>query len=97
MSWTLYALFGVLAGLVARSLTTGRQPYGLLWTLLLGIGGALVGGLVTNALAGTPLADPAPVVFLGAAAGAVASLVVYLAVRHSRAPSEPVRDPPREA
>ena len=48
LSWLIW---GVVVGAVARLLLSGRQPIGLLWTMLLGIAGSLVGGFIaTNVL-----------------------------------------------
>ena len=41
-------LVGLLAGLVARLLVPGRDPIGILGTILLGIAGSAVGGLIWN-------------------------------------------------
>jgi uncharacterized membrane protein YeaQ/YmgE (transglycosylase-associated protein family) len=49
VSWI---LFGLLAGLVARALTPGRQRIGCLPTLAVGLVGALIGGLVGNVVFG---------------------------------------------
>jgi len=49
ISW---AFFGLLVGLIARFLWPGRQPAGCLPTMLLGIGGSVVGGLISYALMG---------------------------------------------
>jgi len=38
-----YAVFGLVAGVIARMLHPGRDPMNWLWTMLLGIGGAEVG------------------------------------------------------
>lgn len=43
LSW---ALCGLIVGLIARLLVPGRQPIGILRTMLLGIVGAFVGGLI---------------------------------------------------
>lgn len=53
-----WALFGLIAGAVARLLVPGRQPIGLLGTIALGIVGSLVGGAMTWLLTHEPL-DPA--------------------------------------
>jgi uncharacterized membrane protein YeaQ/YmgE (transglycosylase-associated protein family) len=37
---------GLIVGLLARLLVPGRQPMGLIRTILLGIAGAFVGGLI---------------------------------------------------
>jgi len=39
-----YAIFGLVAGAIARLLHPGRDPMNWLWTMLLGIGGAELGG-----------------------------------------------------
>src|SRR5581483_10129443 len=39
-----WALFGLVAGAIARLLHPGRDPMNWVWTMALGIGGALVGG-----------------------------------------------------
>jgi uncharacterized membrane protein YeaQ/YmgE (transglycosylase-associated protein family) len=51
ISW---AVFGLLVGLFARLLYPGPQPMSLLMTMLLGIGGSLLGGMVSWALFGPP-------------------------------------------
>jgi uncharacterized membrane protein YeaQ/YmgE (transglycosylase-associated protein family) len=43
---------GLVAGLIARWLMPGKSPGGLVYTILLGIVGALVGGLVGTQLLG---------------------------------------------
>jgi uncharacterized membrane protein YeaQ/YmgE (transglycosylase-associated protein family) len=45
ISWIIFGLF---AGVVARLLLPGKQPIGLLWTMALGVGGAVVGGFVST-------------------------------------------------
>jgi len=39
-----YAIFGLVAGAIARLLHPGRDPMNWLWTMALGIGGSLLGG-----------------------------------------------------
>lgn len=41
---------GLIIGGLARLVIPGRDPIGLLWTMLLGIAGMIVGGLIGNAL-----------------------------------------------
>jgi len=41
--------FGIILGPLARLILPGRQKIGILWTLLAGFLGALVGGLIANA------------------------------------------------
>ncbi len=43
-------LIGIIIGVIARLLLPGRQNIGFLMTILLGIGGALVGGIIASAI-----------------------------------------------
>jgi len=45
-----YAIFGLVAGALARMLHPGRDPMSWVWTMLLGIGGAVIGGWIGNQL-----------------------------------------------
>lgn len=47
LSWI---VFGFFVGAVARLVVPGRQPIGLLWTLALGIAGAVAGGVIAEEL-----------------------------------------------
>src|SRR3954454_16571701 len=56
--WILWLIIGgLIIGAIARLVVPGRNPIGLLMTILLGIVGSLVGGLVAHAIgAGTVIA-----------------------------------------
>ena len=43
-------LIGIVIGVIARLVLPGRQSIGMVMTILLGIGGALVGGIVASAI-----------------------------------------------
>jgi uncharacterized membrane protein YeaQ/YmgE (transglycosylase-associated protein family) len=45
-----FLIAGLIIGLLARLLLPGRQKIGLLWTLLLGVIGSVIGGTIANAL-----------------------------------------------
>lgn len=47
-----WALFGLVVGLIARLLWPGDQPIGCLPTILVGVAGSVVGGMITHALTG---------------------------------------------
>jgi uncharacterized membrane protein YeaQ/YmgE (transglycosylase-associated protein family) len=47
LSWI---ITGLVVGLIARALVPGRQGIGLVLTILLGVAGACVGGLISTAL-----------------------------------------------
>ena len=65
-----FLIMGLIAGFIARAVVPGRDPMGLLGTLVLGVVGALIGGF----LFGGP--DNA-VGYLGAIVGAVLALLLY--------------------
>src|SRR5262245_66646134 len=48
-----WAIFGLIAGAIAKLLMPGRDPGGWFVTMLLGIAGALVGGYIGRALWGS--------------------------------------------
>lgn len=45
-----FIVFGLVVGVLARLLVPGRQHLGFLATVLLGVAGSIVGGVVANAL-----------------------------------------------
>lgn len=73
---------GLVIGALARLIKPGRQRIGLLMTLLLGVGGALIGGVIASLLGtgdifelniiGFIVAVIAAVLLIGAAEGASA-------------------------
>lgn len=72
-----YIIIGAVIGVLARLVVPGRQSMGALLTVLLGIVGAVVGGLIANALGlGTILTFIVSV--------AVAALLVFLVAGGSR-------------
>jgi uncharacterized membrane protein YeaQ/YmgE (transglycosylase-associated protein family) len=82
-------VLGLLAGWIARILTPGRTPRGLLTTLVLGLAGAAVGYLIFTELLGfgdTEAFD------LGGLPGAVIGTMILLYL-HRRLVIEPRRAP----
>ena len=45
-----FIVAGLIIGALARLLMPGRQKIGLLWTLLLGLAGSVIGGTIASAL-----------------------------------------------
>ena len=45
----LWIVFGLIAGTIAKLIMPGRDPGGLLLTILLGVGGAMLGGMIGTA------------------------------------------------
>jgi uncharacterized membrane protein YeaQ/YmgE (transglycosylase-associated protein family) len=64
-------VIGIVIGILARLVLPGRQHIGMGLTVLLGIGGALVGGIVASAL-GT--GDIFELNFLGTIIGVIAAV-----------------------
>jgi len=50
MSILAWIVVGLVGGLIARALMPGKEPGGLIVTVLLGIGGAVVGGFLAVAV-----------------------------------------------
>ena len=47
-----WIVFGLIAGLIAKAIMPGRDPGGLMITILLGIVGSVIGGFIGQALFG---------------------------------------------
>jgi uncharacterized membrane protein YeaQ/YmgE (transglycosylase-associated protein family) len=71
-----WLIIGLAAGALARLLVPGRDPMGWLATTLLGLVGALVGGVLADLLF-----DDESIGLFGAVIGAVLVLLVYNAAR----------------
>lgn len=69
-----WIVFGLIVGLVARFVTPGPDPGGVIVTILLGIAGALLGGFIGRGLGWYREDDPAG--FFMALLGAILILVV---------------------
>lgn len=50
-----WIVIGLVAGLIAKAIMPGRDPGGIIVTMLLGIAGALLGGWIGSALTGEGL------------------------------------------
>jgi uncharacterized membrane protein YeaQ/YmgE (transglycosylase-associated protein family) len=48
--WLYWVLLGLFAGTLAKFLVPGRDPSGCIVTMVLGIAGAFIGGLIGSAL-----------------------------------------------
>ena len=70
-----FLVFGLVVGVLARLLVPGRQALSLWMTLLLGVIGSVVGGVVANAL-GT--GDTFELNFVGAVVAIAASVVLIV-------------------
>ena len=70
-----WAIFGLIVGAIAKLLMPGRDPGGLLVTMLLGIAGAIVAGFIGRALGWYEPGEAAG--FVMATLGAILLLFVY--------------------
>ena len=68
-------IVGLIVGAIARLLMPGRDPIGLLGTILLGIAGSFVGGFLARALF-----NDQKVGFIGSVIGAMLLLLLFRAV-----------------
>jgi uncharacterized membrane protein YeaQ/YmgE (transglycosylase-associated protein family) len=74
-----FLILGLLAGIIAKAVLPGKDPGGVLVTMLIGVAGALIGGFLAAALFDThPLDDFFDVsTWLTAIIGSIILLVVY--------------------
>ncbi|ONF72161.1 GlsB/YeaQ/YmgE family stress response membrane protein [Amycolatopsis keratiniphila] len=78
MFWTIvgWILFGLIAGFIARALVPGKDDIGLLRTIVLGIVGSVVGGLLFGLLT-VGFRGFQPAGWIGSVIGAIIVLVIY--------------------
>ena len=70
-----WILFGLVVGAVAKLVMPGRDPGGIIVTMLLGIAGALLGGFLGRAL--NLYSEGEPAGFIMSFIGAVVLLFIY--------------------
>ena len=70
-----WIVFGLIVGVIAKVLMPGRDPGGLIVTVLLGVAGAVVGGFVGRSLGWYGPNDNAG--FLMSIGGAIVLLAIY--------------------
>ena len=77
-----FLVLGIIAGALARLLVPGRDPMGIVGTMLLGIVGSFVGGFLASLLLdrgdGEAFLNPAGLI--GSVIGAVLALLLYRAI-----------------
>jgi len=71
-------LIGLIAGALARLLTPGRDPIGLLGTIAVGVGGAFLGWWIGRSIVGGAGVASHPIIW--AILGAVLLLLLFRAV-----------------
>jgi uncharacterized membrane protein YeaQ/YmgE (transglycosylase-associated protein family) len=70
-----WIVFGLIVGAIAKLLMPGRDPGGIIVTMVLGIVGALLGGFIGRALG--MYGDGEPAGFIMALLGAIVVLLIY--------------------
>jgi uncharacterized membrane protein YeaQ/YmgE (transglycosylase-associated protein family) len=70
-----WIVFGLIVGAIAKLVMPGRDPGGMLVTILVGIAGALVAGFLGRAMGWYQTGEPAG--FIMATLGAVLLLFIY--------------------
>jgi uncharacterized membrane protein YeaQ/YmgE (transglycosylase-associated protein family) len=81
-NWLYIILIGLVVGVLARLLKPGRDPMGIILTILLGIAGALLAGWFGRTMGWYSPGEPAG--FIGALLGAIAILVIVAMFRGRR-------------
>ena len=84
LSFIWWLIIGLIAGALARLIMPGRDAMGLIATMLLGIVGSIVGGLVSWAIWGVDESGFRPAGFLLSLLGAVLVLWIWRAISRSR-------------
>jgi uncharacterized membrane protein YeaQ/YmgE (transglycosylase-associated protein family) len=79
-------VIGLIAGFVARAVVPGRQNLGIGATILLGIVGSFVGGLLGFLIFGKDAGDGffQPAGIIGSIIGAIIVLIIWVSVRGRR-------------
>ncbi|GAA1281391.1 GlsB/YeaQ/YmgE family stress response membrane protein [Pseudonocardia aurantiaca] len=71
-----WIVFGLIAGFIARAIVPGKDDIGILRTILLGIAGSVVGGLIFGLLT-VGIRGFEPTGWIGSVIGAVIVLLAY--------------------
>ncbi len=82
-----WILFGLIVGALAKLVMPGRDPGGIIVTILLGIAGAVLGGFTGRAMGWYGEGEAAG--FLMSFAGAVVLLVIYRMIVGRRSVARP--------
>jgi uncharacterized membrane protein YeaQ/YmgE (transglycosylase-associated protein family) len=72
-----WAIFGLVVGMIAKLFWFGRQPAGCLPTILVGVAGSMVGGMITLGLTGGGERNYHPAGWVMSIIGAIVVLWIY--------------------
>jgi uncharacterized membrane protein YeaQ/YmgE (transglycosylase-associated protein family) len=71
-----FIVAGIVIGFLARAILPGKQHIGLLWTLVLGVIGSVVGGTIANAIGSGDIWELNVIGFICAVIAAVLLLAI---------------------
>lgn len=84
MSWLIWIVLGLVAGIIAKMIMPGRDPGGFIVTIILGIVGALLGGWISTQLGyGTVTGFDLKSIVI-AVLGSIVLLVIYRIIKKPR-------------
>lgn len=83
-----FIVAGLIIGLLARLLLPGKQKIGLLWTLVLGVIGSVIGGTIANAVGSGDITE---LNFLGFVCAVIASVILLAVAERSAIGAGPER------
>jgi uncharacterized membrane protein YeaQ/YmgE (transglycosylase-associated protein family) len=75
-------LIGLVVGVIAKFIMPGKDPGGIIVTMLIGIAGALIAGFLGRALGWYTEGEPAG--FIASVVGAILLLIVYRLLTRNR-------------
>ena len=75
MSFLWMLIIGLVVGAIAKLLMPGKDPGGIIVTMLIGIAGALIAGFLGRALGWYAEGEPAG--FIASVVGAILLLIIY--------------------
>lgn len=83
-SWIWWIVIGAIAGALAKFIMPGRDPGGIIVTILIGIVGGLLGGFLATNVLGIGVGGSFLIPIIVATVGAIILLVIYRAVTGGR-------------
>lgn len=76
-----FIVVGLIVGLLARAIVPGRDAMGILATIVLGIVGSFVGGLLVVFFTTKEYSGLEPAGWIGSIVGAIVALLIYRQMR----------------
>lgn len=83
MGFIAWIVLGLIAGAIAKLLMPGRDPGGFFITMLIGIVGAIIGGMIASALGYGEVSGVNLPSIIIAVLGSIILLIIYRMVRRS--------------